>query len=232
MPGTRRIWRAAGVGERGVTRRLCRDEPSAAALGRARCWIRCPVSCDKSKRFNIVKHLRSVSKRRSVRKPYRGPCAAPCPRRFRSLPFLWPRGTADHGSRRRSRDSRLRQTLESWYWSGPDGFRRGGAWQQRVLSPAAGGIIDAIDAANPGHVPCLGDSADHGHDASVAPSCGHPGRHRRGPRRQSRRFSLRGEASLNLASRSRCLNTSIITLNVRPSAPISSSLFTRTRAAS
>ena len=62
--------------------------------------------------------------------------------------------------------------------------------------------------------------------------CRHSGGHRQGPRRQRRRFSLCGEASLKLASRSRCLNTSIITLNVRPSAPISSSLFTRTRAAS
>ena len=35
-----------------------------------------------------------------------------------------------------------------------------------------GGIIDAIDAAKPGHMPHLGDRAGHGHDASDGPFAG------------------------------------------------------------
>ena len=50
-------------------------------------------------------------------------------------------------------------------------------WTQQVAMRAVkGGIIDAIDAANPGRMPRLGDGAGHGHghghDASVAPFAG------------------------------------------------------------
>ena len=51
--------------------------------------------------------------------------------------------------------------------------RRKDGWTQQVAMRAVkGGIIDAIDAANPGRMPRLGDGAGHGHDASVAPFAG------------------------------------------------------------
>ena len=62
VPGTRRM-RERQASRTCMSRCLCRGEPSATAPRRARCWIRWAVSCDKSKRFNIVKDIRSVSKR-------------------------------------------------------------------------------------------------------------------------------------------------------------------------